>query len=49
MVRHFKAGPISLDKKEPRSNGSQKMSVPITPQPAEIGTAAVFLGIFMGT
>lgn len=49
VERHFKARPVSLAKREPRSNGWWKTSVPITPQAAEIGTAAVFLGIFMGT
>lgn len=46
---HFKARPISLAEREPRSDGSWKTSVPISPHPAESETAAVFLGIFMGT
>lgn len=45
----FKAGPISLAESQPGSDGSWKKRVSISPHPAEMETAAVFLGIFMGT
>lgn len=48
-MKHFKAEPTPLAERETRKGSFSKMSVPVSPHPAESETAAVCLGIFMGT
>lgn len=49
VLMHCRAGPIFIAETESRSDGCWKTNAPISPHPAESETAAVFLGIFMGT